>query len=35
VGKPDERRRLRKPRHILEGNIKMDLEEVGWAHKPY
>jgi hypothetical protein len=30
VGKPEGRRRLGRPRHIWEDNIKMDLEEVGW-----
>jgi hypothetical protein len=31
VGKPEGRRPLRKPRHRWEGNIKMDLREVGWG----
>ena len=29
VGKPEGRRPLGRPRHRLEDNIKMDLEEVG------
>jgi hypothetical protein len=28
VGKPERKRRLRRPRSRLEGNIKMDLQEV-------
>ena len=30
VGRPEGRRSLRRPRHIGEDNIKMDLQEVGW-----
>jgi len=30
VGKPDAQRRLRKPRHRWEDNIKMGLKEIGW-----
>ncbi len=29
VGKPEGKRSLGRPRHRLEDNIKMDLEEVG------
>jgi len=29
VGKPEGKRPLVRPRHRLEGNIKMDLQEVG------
>jgi hypothetical protein len=29
VGKPQGNRPLRRPRHRWEGNIKMDLQEVG------
>jgi hypothetical protein len=29
VGKPEGRRPLERPRHKWEGNIKMDLREVG------
>jgi hypothetical protein len=29
VGKPEEKRPLRGPRHRWEDNIKMDLQEVG------
>ena len=29
VGKPEGKRPLRRPRRIWEGNIKMDLQEVG------
>ena len=29
VGKPEGKRPVRRPRHRLEDNIKMDLEEVG------
>ena len=29
VGKPEGKRQLGRPRHRLEDNIKMDLEEVG------
>ena len=31
VGRPEGKRLLRRPRHRLEGNIKMDLQEVGCA----
>jgi hypothetical protein len=30
VGRPDERRPLRRPRLRWEDNIKMGLQEVGW-----
>jgi len=29
VGKPEEQRRLGRPRHRQEDNIKLDLQEVG------
>jgi hypothetical protein len=31
VGKPEGRRPLGRPRRRWEGNIKMDLQEVGWG----
>jgi hypothetical protein len=31
VGRPEERRPLRRPRHKWEDNIKMNLQEVGWG----
>jgi hypothetical protein len=31
VGTPEGRRLLGRPRRRWEGNIKMDLEEVGWG----
>jgi hypothetical protein len=31
VGKPEGRRPLERPRRRWEGNIKMDLREVGWG----
>jgi hypothetical protein len=31
VGTPDEKRPLGRPRRRREGNIKMDLQEVGWG----
>jgi hypothetical protein len=31
VGRPEGRRPLRRPRRRWEGNIKMDLQEVGWG----
>ena len=31
VGKPEGKRPLRRPRHIWEDNIKMDLQKVGGA----
>ena len=31
VGKPQGKRPLGKPRRRWEGNIKTDLQEVGWA----
>jgi hypothetical protein len=31
VGKPEGKRPLERPRHRWEGNIKMDLQEVGWG----
>jgi hypothetical protein len=30
VGKPEEKRPLRKPRRRWETNIRMDLREIGW-----
>ena len=30
--KPEGKRSLGRPRHRWEDNIKMDLQEVGWAH---
>jgi hypothetical protein len=32
VGKPEGKRLLGRPRHRLEDNIKMDLQEVGRGH---
>jgi hypothetical protein len=32
VGKPEGKRPLGRPRHRWEGNIKMDLQEVGGGH---
>jgi hypothetical protein len=32
LAKPEGKRRLERPMHIREDNIKMDLEEVGWGH---
>jgi hypothetical protein len=31
VGKPEGRRLLERPRHRWEGNIKIDLRDVGWG----
>jgi hypothetical protein len=31
VGKPEGRRPLGRPRRRWEGNIKMDLREIGWG----
>jgi hypothetical protein len=31
VGKPEGKRPLRRPRHRLVDNIKMDLREIGWG----
>jgi len=31
VGKPEGKKPLGRPRHRLEDNIKMDLQEVGWG----
>jgi hypothetical protein len=31
VGKPEGKKPLRRPRRRWEDNIKMDLQEVGWA----
>jgi len=31
VGKPHGKRPLGKPRHRWEGDIKVDLQEVGWG----
>ena len=33
VGKPEEMRRVKKPRRRWEDNIKMDLQEVGCGYK--
>jgi hypothetical protein len=30
VGKPEGKRRLRRPRHRWEDNIRMDLREIVW-----
>jgi hypothetical protein len=30
VGKPEGKRPLGKPRRRLEGNIRMNLREIGW-----
>jgi hypothetical protein len=30
VRKPEAKRPLRRPRHRWEGNIKVDLQEIGW-----
>jgi hypothetical protein len=32
VGKPEGRRPLGRPRRRWEGNIKIDLQKVGWGH---
>jgi hypothetical protein len=34
MGKAEEKRPLRKLRRRWEGNIKIDLQEVGWKHRP-
>jgi len=31
MGKPEGKKPLGRPRHRWEGNIKMDLQEVGWG----
>jgi hypothetical protein len=31
VGRPEGRQPLGKPRHRWEGNIKMDLQKMGWG----
>jgi hypothetical protein len=31
MGRPEGRRPLGRPRHRWEDNIKIDLQEVGWA----
>jgi hypothetical protein len=31
VGKPEGKRSLRKHKHRLQDNIKMDIQEVGWG----
>jgi hypothetical protein len=31
VGKPEEKRPLRRPRHRCEDGIRMDLREIGWG----
>jgi len=33
VGKPEGKRPLGRPRHRLEDNIEMDLQEVGWGNE--
>jgi hypothetical protein len=35
VGKPEGNQPLRRPRHRLKGNIKMDLTEIGWGGKDW
>jgi hypothetical protein len=32
VVKPEGKRPLRRPRYRWEGNIRMDLREIGWEH---
>ena len=32
MGETREKRPLGRPRRILEDNIKMDIQEVGWGH---
>jgi hypothetical protein len=32
VGKPEGKRELGRPGNGWEGNIKVDLKEVGWGH---
>ena len=32
MGKPEGKRPLGRPKRRWEGNIKMDLQEVGWGH---
>jgi len=32
VGKPEGKRQLGRPRRRWEGNIKVNLQEVGWWH---
>ena len=34
VGKPEGRRPLGRLRRRWENNIRMDLREVGWGHRP-
>jgi hypothetical protein len=34
VGKPEGKRLLGRPRLRWEDNIKLDLQEVGWGHRP-
>jgi hypothetical protein len=31
LGKPEGKRSLGRPRYRLEGNIKIDLREIGWG----
>jgi hypothetical protein len=33
IGKSEGRRRLERPRHRWENNVKMDLQEVVWGGK--
>jgi hypothetical protein len=35
VGKPEGKRQLGRSRHRWEGNIKMDLQEVGWGGRDW
>ena len=35
VGKPEGKRPLGRPRYRWEGNIKMDLQEIGWEGKDW
>jgi len=35
VGKPEGKRLLGRPRLRWEVLIKLDLQEVGWEHRPY
>jgi len=35
VGKPEEKSPLGRPRRRWEGNIRMDLQEVGWGREDW
>ena len=35
VGKPEGKRPLGRPRRRWEGNIRMDLQEVGWGREDW